>query len=110
MIFISRTKQEFPLGNSEGDQPAQTEDCDKEVEDLSPYNEGTGEGSSASQASNSVHLCEWDISSDYSLEILDIKPAFKYQKVQHAGSDSSDSESKESMEKNSHISKNPFKE
>ena len=35
------------------DQPAQTENCDKEVEDLSPYNEGTGEGSSASQASNS---------------------------------------------------------
>ena len=87
------------------DQPAQTEDCDKEVEDLSPYNEGTGEGSSASQASYSVHLCEWDISRDYSLEILDIKPAFKYQKVQHAGSDSSDSEGKESIEKNSHISK-----
>ena len=43
------------------DQPAQTEDCDKEVEDLSPYNEGTGEGS--------------------------------------------DSESKESIKKNSHISK-----
>ena len=109
MIFISRAKQEFPLGNSEGDPPAQTEDYDKEV-DLSPYEEGTDEGPSASQASNSVHLREWDISSDYSLEILDIKPAFKYQKVQHAGKDTSDSESKESIEKNSQISKNPFKE
>ena len=107
MIFISRAKQEFPLGNSEGDQPAQTEDCDKEVEDLSPYDEGTDESPSASKASNSVHLREWDITSDYRLEILDIKPAFKYQKVQHGGSDSSDSES---IEKNSQISKNPFKE
>ena len=112
MIFISYAKQEFPHGNSEGDQPAQTEDCDKEVEGL--YDEGTDEGSLASKASNSAHLHEWesdhDISSDSSLEILDVKPAFKYQKVQYVGSDSSDSESKEGIEKNSHISKNPFKE
>ena len=111
MIFISYAKQEFPLGNSEGDQPAQTEDCDKEVEDLSPYDEGTDEGPSAS---NSAHLREWesdhDISSDSSLEILDVKSAFKYQKVQYVGSDSSDSESKEGIEKNSQISTNPFKE
>ena len=87
---------------------------DKEVEDLSPYDEGTDEGPSASKASNSAHLREWesdhDISSDSSLEILDVKPAFKYQKVQYVGSDSSDSESKEGIEKNSQISKNPFKE
>ena len=114
MIFISYTNQEFSLGNSEGDQPSQTEDCDKEVEELSPYDEGTDEGPSASKASNSAYLREWesdhDISSDSSLEILDVKPAFKYQKVQHVGSDSSDSESKESIEENSQISKNPFKE
>ena len=114
MIFISYANQEFPLGNSEGDQPSQTEDCDKEVEELSPYDEGTDEGPSASKASNSAYLREWesdhDISSDSSLEIPDVKPAFKYQKVQHVGSDSSDSESKESMEENSQISKNPFKE
>ena len=47
MIFISSAKQEFPLGNSEGD---------KEVEELSPYDEGTDEGPSASKASNSAHL------------------------------------------------------
>ena len=92
----------------------QTEDCDKEVEELSSYDEGTDEGPSASKASNSAYLREWesdhDISSDSSLEILDVKPAFKYQKVQHVGSDSSDSESKESIEENSQISKNPFKE
>ena len=114
MIFISYAKQEFPLGNSEGDQPSQTEDCAKEVEELSPYDEGTDKGPSASKASNSAHLREWesdhDISSDSSLEILDVKPAFKYQKVQHVGSDSSDSESKESIEENSQFSKNPFKE
>ena len=114
MIFISYTNQEFPLGNSEGHQPSQTEDCDKEVEELSPYDEGTDEGPSASKASNSAYLREWesdhDISSDSSLEILDVKPAFKYQKVQHLGSDSSDSESKESIEENSQISENPFKE
>ena len=114
MVFISYAKQEFPLGNSEGDQPSQTEDCDKEVEELSPYDEGTDEGPSASKASNSAYLREWesdhDISSDSSLEILDVKPAFKYQKVQHVGSDSSDSESKESIGENSQISKNPFKE
>ena len=114
MVFISYAKQEFPLGNSEGDQPSQTEDCDKEVEELSPYDEGTDEGPSASKASNSAYLREWesdhDICSDSSLEILDVKPAFKYQKVQHVGSDSSDSESKESIEENSQISKNPFKE
>ena len=84
---------------------------DKEVEDLSPYDEGTDEGPSAS---NSAHLREWesdhDISSDSSLEILDVKSAFKYQKVQYVGSDSSDSESKEGIEKNSQISTNPFKE
>lgn len=114
MIFISYTNQEFLLGNSEGDQPSQTEDCDIEVEELSPYDEGTDEGPSASKASNSAYLREWesdhDISSDSSLEILDVKPAFKYQKDQHEGSDSSDSESKESIEENYQISKNPFKE
>ena len=112
MIFISYAKQEFPLGNSKGDQPAQTEDCDKEAEGL--YDEGSDEGSWASKASNSAHLHEWesdnDISSDSNLEILDVKPTFKYQKVQYVGSDSSDSESKEGIEKNFQISKTPFKE
>ena len=66
MIFISYTNQEFPLGNSEGDQPSQTEDCDIEVEELSPYDEGTDEGPSASKASNSAYLREWESDHDIS--------------------------------------------